>query len=333
MPIKIKHGEPATMLTAAQLAGQARKQEKLEIMQLDFDYKKALREQDMAIDLEMDARAKMWEIEKAEITSRTDFARKEQLRQRKLDSIDSAIQQIDKEVLAGRITEQEAYPIKQKLELSKVDVSVPVSAFPGDDGDRFGVQPYWMRGREAPEGTPERQLYEAEIKRRIEGRAGTVPWDLHPDNIASPMARASREAREMYIEDFMDETEKEEYKTLGIVPSRFQGEGTAKLPLAGKSLDIGVRADVPTEGQVIVISPTGEEGTIPAEDLEDALAEGYTRISEGALETVPPTTEDVVRQLEAGEEKFYKPSLRTFATMSPLRLLMERRKAKKLLRK
>jgi len=159
MGIKIKHGRPETMLTAAALAGQARKQEELQKMQMEFDYRQSLRQQDMAIDLQMQERAKQWEIDKMQLRSQIDFQRKEQLRQRKMDSIDSAIQQIDKEVLAGRITEQEAYPIKQKLELSKTGVSVPVSAFPGDEEDRYGIPPWWTspEWEDTPEGIAARE--------------------------------------------------------------------------------------------------------------------------------------------------------------------------------
>lgn len=105
---------------------QARKEEQ----QAEFEYRTALRQQDMAIDLEMNQRAKLWEIEKAEIASRADFMRKEQVRQRKLDSADNAIQQIDKEVLAGRMTEQEAYPLKLKYELNKMGVDAPTPLLP-----------------------------------------------------------------------------------------------------------------------------------------------------------------------------------------------------------
>lgn len=258
MPIKIKHGKPETALTLAAQIGQARTEarrtEALEQMQLDFDYKKALREQDMAIDLEAEQRAKLWQIEKMELASRADFMREEQARQRKLDGLDSAIQQLDKEVQAGRMTEEEAYPYKLKLELAKSGVNVPIEDIRGDEDGRFGVAPHWMRGEDAPIGSPERNLYEAEMKRRIEGRTGTVPWDLAPDNISTPMARASREAREMYIEDFMDAGEKMEYEISGIVPTRFQGAETTGALLADKSLDIGVRTEGVTPGLPTITS-------------------------------------------------------------------------------
>jgi len=321
MPIKIKHGKPETMLTAAQLAGQARKQEEIQKMQMEFDYRQSLRQQDMAIDLQMQERAKLWEIDKMQLRSQIDFQREEQLRQRKLDSIDSAMQQVDKEVLAGRITEQEAYPIKQKLELSKVGVSVPVSAFPGDEEDRYGVQPYWMRGRDAPEGTPERQLYEAKMAEQISGeRRGVVPYYLDPTFIGSypEAARQAQEARGIFLSD-------EDFNDLarGV---------TAELPLDTKSLDVGVRAEegVPIEeGRVRVISPKGQTGTILRSEISEYRAAGFEILDE-PTEGVEPV--GVKERLEAGEAKFYKPSLRTFATMSPLRYLMERRKAKKLVR-
>lgn len=137
---------------------QARKQE----IQASFQYKTAMRQQDMAIDLQMSERAKMWEIEKMELRSRMDFQREEQQRQRKLDSADNAIQQIDKEVLAGRMTEQEAYPIKQKLEISKLGVNIPMGAFEGKE--EAGL-PWYMR--ETYKDFPEAQAIR---ERTIAGR-------------------------------------------------------------------------------------------------------------------------------------------------------------------
>ena len=252
---------------------QARKEE----IQADFKYKAAIRQQDMAIDLQMNERAKMWEIEKMELRSRMDFQREEQKRQRELDRIDSAIQQIDKEVMAGRITEQEAYPIKQKLEISKTGVSVPISAFGGDEDERFGVQPYWMKGRDAPEGTPERQLYDTKIAQGISGeRGGTVPWDLSPKYIRTAAAEESRVNRGIFLEP--EDIEE------------FIGRGEAELPLANKQLDVGVQTGGAAGGvteQIKVISPNGIEGTIPAEDLADALAEGYTIFESPTVKKVP----------------------------------------------
>lgn len=317
MGIKIEHGKPETLLTAAQAAGQARRQEKLQKIQMEFDYRQTLRQQDMALDLQMQERAKLWEIDKMQLRSQIDFQREEQKRQRKLDSIDSALQQIDKEVLAGRITEQEAYPIKQKLELSKSGVNISVSAFPGDEEDRYGVRPYWMRGQEAPEGTPERQLYEAKMAEGISGeRRGVVPYYLDPQFISTypEAARQSQEARGIFLSD-------EEFSNLA-------GVGAEALPeptVAG------------AEGErVRVVSPNGETGSILRGEIPEYRAAGFEILegeTEEAPETVlPPTSEDIVKQLEAGETKFRKPSLRTFATMSPLRALMERWKAKKIVR-
>lgn len=261
MGIKIKHGRPETMLTAAALAGQARKQEEIQKIQMEFDYRQSLRQQDMMIDLQMQERAKLWEIDKMQLRSQMDFQREEQQRQRKMDSIDSAIQQIDKEVLAGRITEQEAYPIKQKLELSKTGVSVPVSAFPGDEEDRYGVRPYWMRGREAPEGTPERRLYEAKMAEGISGeRMGTRPYYFDPSFLSTypEAARQAQEARGIFLSD-------EEFNAMA------RGE-TTELPLGDKALDVGVRADQPElnfmdygkEAEVVTVSSDAEYDALPS---------------------------------------------------------------------
>lgn len=102
MGIKIKHGRPETLLTAAALAGEERAaQQQLEIserrqaQQREFEYRTAVRQQDMAFDLETEMRAKQWELEKMEISSRVDFEREEKKRQRVLDEYDAAIKYIN----------------------------------------------------------------------------------------------------------------------------------------------------------------------------------------------------------------------------------------------
>lgn len=114
MPIRIEHGRPETVIAAARRAGEAqaalREAERagaLEVQREEFEYKRALRQQDMMIDLQMQERAKLWEIEKMEMASRVDFMRKERERERKIDSAESALHQLDKEIEAGRLDPNE----------------------------------------------------------------------------------------------------------------------------------------------------------------------------------------------------------------------------------
>ena len=267
MPIRIEHGKPSTLLTAAQMAGEARKQEEVQKMQMEFDYRQSLRQQDMQIDLQMQERSKLWEIQKMELRSQIDFQREEQLRQRKLDSIDSAIQQIDKEVLAGRITEQEAYPIKQKLEISKTGVSVPVSAFPGDEEERYGMPPWYTspEWKDTPEGIAAREkafpgddedrygvrpyytdpeferdfpeLAAAKKRDVTEGRAGTVPYHLSPEFLRTlPPSTAQEMLENKGI--FFDSDE--EFETWWV---NLEGDTPTELPLGDKQLDMGIRVE------------------------------------------------------------------------------------------
>jgi len=276
---------------------------------------------DAQLDAEMYERSKRWEVDKMELRSRMDFQREEQVRQRKLDSMDSAIQQIDKEVLAGRMSKREAYPLKLKYEMNKLGVDVPTSLLPtGDEEERYGVRPYWMRGRDAPEGTPERQLYEAKMQEAISGeRRGVVPYYLDPEWL-----RANRHIAQQVLDAKGIVLEEEEIDALirGEIIGGMKRPPTSAFPTA--------------EGRRIrVTSPTGQTGTILESELPEYIDKGFEVIggaAEGIPEIIPPTSEDIVKQLEAGEAKFYKPSLKTFATMSPLRYLMERRKAKKLVR-
>lgn len=345
MAIRIEQPNLATLYgRAAALIGRAqraREQEQLaerrisqfrsieaqrESQQIQIEQQRNMRLLDAQLDLEMYERSKRWEIDKMQLRSQVDFQREEQIRQRKLDSFDSAVQQIDKEVLAGRMTEQEAYPLKLKYEMNKMGVDAPVSLLPtGDEEDRYGVKPYWMAGRDAPEGSPMRQLYESKMQQGISGaRAGTVPYYFDPTFISKypEAARQAQEARGIFLSD-------EEFSDL------------MRTPMDTKQLGVGVQAEAPAEDRRIrVVSPEGQTGTILESELPEYMDRGFELIEgvpegapEGTPEIIPPATEDIVEQLEAGEAKFYKPSLRTFATMSPLRVLLERYKAKKLVRK
>ena len=350
MAIRIEHGKPETLLTAAQIAGQeraARQQlemtERLQAQQQEFEYRATLKQQDMAIDLQMQERAKQWEIEKMQLRSQVDFQREEQQRQRKLDSYDNALSQIDKEVLAGRMTEQEAYPLKLKYEMEKMGVDTPTSLLPTDDDEkRYGVDPYWMRGRDAPEGTPERQLYEAKMAEQISGeRKGTIPYHLRPDvleRVGFEIGQGILDAAGIFVDT------PEEYQNL-INSLQSNKEEALPEPTTKTEFD-AIRKGLGTEaaptvageegGRVRVVSPNGETGSILRSEITEYRAAGFEIIGDTLKSTpetvLPSASEDVVEQLEAGEAKFYKPSLGTFATMSPLRYLMERRKAKKLVR-
>lgn len=240
MPIRIEqpglaglYGAAATISKAEKEAQRKQEQQaRKEEIQEQRQYQQSMKQLDAQLDLEMYERSKRWEIDKMQLRSQVDFQREEQQRQRKLDSLDSAIQQIDKEVLAGRMTEQEAYPLKLKYEMNKMGVDAPVSLLPtGDEDARFGVDPYWMRGKEAPEGTPERQLYEAKMAEGISGeRRGVVPYYLDPTFIGNypEAARQAQEARGIFLSD-------EEFESIK--------RGTAELPLAGKQLDVGIRTE------------------------------------------------------------------------------------------
>lgn len=320
MPIRIEQPGLAGLYGKAAVIskGEAEARKRQE-QQAEFEYRTSLRQQDMAIDLQMNERAKMWQIEKMEIASRMDFQREEQQRQKKLDGYDNIDAALDKEIQSGKMTEEEAQPYRLKNNLAREGMNVSISDITRQqDEERYGVRPYWMRGKEAPEGTPERQLYEAKMEQQISGeRPGTIPYYFDPSFISKypEAARQAQEARGIFLED-------EEFNAL------------MSAPTAVESVE---------ENRVRVVSPTGQTGTILKSELPEYIDKGFEVIdatpetTPGVVpdtpETVlPETTEDIVKQLEAGEAKFRKPSLRTFATMSPLRYLMERRKAKKLVR-
>lgn len=128
MPIRVEHGRPETLIAAAQRAGEAQaalraqeQAERLQTQQMEFDYRTALRQQDIVIDLQMQERSKMWEIEKMEISSRTDFAREEQKRQRVLDELDAATKYINDSDLFDE-GQKERLLFTAKLKASKADI-------------------------------------------------------------------------------------------------------------------------------------------------------------------------------------------------------------------
>lgn len=101
MAIRVEHGRPETIIAAAKRAGEAQaslraqqQAEGLQIQQQEFDYRTTLRQQDIVIDLQMQERAKLWEIQKMELRSQGDFAREERKRMRALDEYDATIKYI-----------------------------------------------------------------------------------------------------------------------------------------------------------------------------------------------------------------------------------------------
>ena len=243
MGITVKHGKPSTIISAAKRAGKAKAAQRaseqamaaaarLREKQQDMEYRMTLRQQDMAIDLQMNERAKQWEIQKMELRSQIDFQREEKQRQRKLDSYDNVDAELDKQVLSGNVSEEDVKLYRLKNDLARQGMNVSISELRQQQEDRFGVRPYWMRGRDAPEGTPERQLYEAKLAEGISGeRMGTRPYYFDPSflNTYPEAARQAQEARGIFLSD-------EEFSAMA------KGED-AELPLENKSLDVGVRAE------------------------------------------------------------------------------------------
>ena len=168
-------------------------------------YQQAVRQQDLMIDLQMRERAKLWEIEKMELASRMDFQRKETERQRKLTNIDNKLSQLEKEKESGKFSSND--PAYQKAinywESQKMFVETGIKS-PTTTGREFGIQPYWMAGKEAPVGTPERQLYDAKLGQQISGvRTGTIPYYLDPSWLKANRGIAQQvlEAHEVFLNE------------------------------------------------------------------------------------------------------------------------------------
>jgi len=220
MGIKVQHGDPRDIIKLGKLAGEARAAEikaqreaakEAAVMEMKNRRELAMFQSQLQLErakfqhmagFEAEKRAKLWEIEKMQMRSQFDFMRKEEQRARKLKDIDNSLAAIDKEVEAGRISKKEAYPIKLKLEVSKSGVDLPSTLLKDSSTERYGVQPYWMRGKDAPPGTPERKLYEAQIAQKTMGeRGGTVPWYLTPKYVDTPAGVSAQMENNIFLED------------------------------------------------------------------------------------------------------------------------------------
>lgn len=153
-----------------------------EQMEMQIAADKERRQFNVAIGLESEKRARIWELEKMTMRSQADFQREEAARTRKLTGYDNVDAQLDKEIAAGRMSEKEAEPYKLKNDLARQGMNVSINDLRKSDEDKqYGIPPYWMGGKDAPEGSSERQLYESKLREGISGeRTGTIPWYLSP---------------------------------------------------------------------------------------------------------------------------------------------------------
>ena len=289
MGIKIQHGDPKAQLAAAAEIGERKKQEAAQLRQEQINFQTMLRQQDQMLELEKYERSKRWEIDKMELASRLDFEREEKVRQRKLDEFDNIDKQLDKEVQAGRLSEKEVevYRLKNDLARGGMNVSISELTRQRDKKEQFGIRPHWMAYKDAPEGSDERKIYEANLKNLTEGRTGTTPARLDPDYLRTLPLDVAEQIL-MSQEIFFDTPE--ELKAF-IGSDETQEEGIQEA--YGEKTQGSV-------GQIMVISPAGVEGTIPVEQLAEALASGYTQTSKAPLEEPLPVEQPEEVKKERG---------------------------------
>jgi len=134
MAIRVPHTDIGSVIELATLAGQSvAAQKEIERTQaLARQAQQMEHERKMAafraeIDLQAAMRSQQWEVEKMEIRSRLDFEREEKERMRRLDDADNALQQIDREVESGRITNKQADNLKFYQEMKRYGAAPPVS--------------------------------------------------------------------------------------------------------------------------------------------------------------------------------------------------------------
>ncbi len=180
---------------AAQRAAQLQRQREQQ------QYDMSVREMQMEMSLEAERRARAWQIEKMEIASRLDFEREERDRQRRLESIDNKLRQLEKEKDEGRFSADDRAYSNAVAYWESQKTFVETGIRPPKGGKQYGVEPYWMEYKQAPEGTPERQLYESKLEQQVSGvRTGTLPWYLDPRYIRSTAAEEERANRGIFLD-------------------------------------------------------------------------------------------------------------------------------------
>jgi hypothetical protein len=134
MAIKVKHTDVETIAKLGLLAGKSvAAQKEIERTQAaarlaqQMEHEKKMTAFRAQLDLQAAMRSQQWELEKMEIRSRLDFERSERERMRKLDDIDNALRQIDREVETGRITESQADVLRFNQEMKRYGTAPPVS--------------------------------------------------------------------------------------------------------------------------------------------------------------------------------------------------------------
>lgn len=114
MAIRVEHGKVGTAAQLGLLAGQAKfAQQQMEYAQTAArEAQRMKHEKEMAafraqLDIQAEQRANIWELEKMEIRSRTDFSREEAERQRKLSEKQARLDALERARKDGQITEED----------------------------------------------------------------------------------------------------------------------------------------------------------------------------------------------------------------------------------
>lgn len=156
MGIEVRHGTVESIAKLGLLAGQSvaaqREAERAATLVQQAqaqEHQRAMTVYRAQLDLQASMRSQEWELEKMEVRSRMDFEREERERMRKLDDIDSAMRQIDREVESGRITEVQSNALKFRQEMKRYGAAPPVSL----------IQPPTEEGAEPPTISEQMRAY------------------------------------------------------------------------------------------------------------------------------------------------------------------------------
>lgn len=243
-------------------------------------------------------RAQQWEVEKMSLRSQADFQREEADRQQKLGSIDKKLMALEKEKQAGRFGEDESaysnainYWTAQKdfINTGTKAPTIPWYQHPSQfqepgaiseratqeakaQGTDFGVEPYWMKFKDAPEDSTEKAIYDAKVQETTQGyRTGTRPTHLDPTfmrKLPKDVAMEILASQEIFVDSpeeldsFLQGLESEDPANTGVqVPPKTVQQGQLSQQSVQQPVTVSTDAEyLALPNGTPFITPDGKRG-------------------------------------------------------------------------
>lgn len=260
MPISYEYGGTETA-KLAQVAAKERTQRERESQALAIQQQKELAQFNIQLQTESEKRARAWELEKMEIASRNDFAMQEMERQAQFEmQLQKQIQeQQEMNAKIKAVQNSDIFDSEEKEEIiTQMITGVPVYA-QGQKTPSFKSQ---LLEEQSVAKAAAEELASLEDRWNIDRRKWIfniakrkIPYITDPE---------TGKEREMTSEEF------DYYTQLQEIAS-----GSKRTDILQ---DIIGESVFPKTNEVTVIAPDGTQGTVPADQLAQALREGYKRV-------------------------------------------------------